>query len=135
MMMTVPSLTGAAAVKALEVYRRGRRNLDDSVFYSSEDSLRARNKEAAGVVSMQDKGQTEQTQTVTLSKEAGGNSMHDKRQTTEQVGAGTEEPRPPPSGQQSSQDSEEAHLGRCCISAPPNEKPRRRYQRRELACK
>ena len=104
------------------------------MYFSSEDSVRARKKEAAGDVSMQDKEQNEQTETGILSKEAGDTSMHDKKQTTDQVREGTEEPRPP-SGQQISQNSKEAHPSRCWNSPPLNETPRRRYQRRELACK
>ena len=126
---------GSSSSQAMEVDSLGRRNHDDSMYSSSENSVRARKKEAAGDVSMQGKEQNEQTETVILSKEAGDTSMHDKKQTTDQVREGTEEPRPPPSGQQSSQNSKEAHPSRCWNSPPLNEIPRRRYQRRGLACK
>ena len=107
----------------MEVDRRGRRNHDDSMYSSSEDSVRTRKQEAAGDVSMQDKEQTEQTETGALSQEAADRSNRDKQQTTQQVGAGTGEPQPPSSGQQNSENSEEAHPSWCCNSASPNGKP------------
>ena len=80
-------------------------------------------KEAAVDVSMQDKEQTEQTETGALSQEAADRSNCDKQQTIQQVGAGTGEPQPPSSGQQNSEDPEEAHPGWFWNSASPNEKP------------
>ena len=52
----------------MEVDRRGRRNHDDSMCSSSEDSVRTRKQEAAVDVSMQDTEQTEQTETEALSR-------------------------------------------------------------------
>ena len=114
---------GSSSSQTMEVHRQGRRNHDDSMYSSSEDSVRPRKQEAAGDVSMQDKGQTEQTETGALSQEVADRSIRDKRQTTEQVGAGSEELQPPSSGQQNSENSEEAHPSWCCNSASPTEKP------------
>ena len=80
-------------------------------------------KEAAVDVSMQDKEQTEQTETGALPQEAADRSNCDKQHTIQQVGAGTGEPQPPSSGQQNSEDPEEAHPGWFWNSASPHEKP------------
>ena len=57
------------------------------MYSSSEDSVRTRKQEAAGDVSMQDKEQTEETETGALSQEAADRSNRDKQQTTQQVGS------------------------------------------------
>ena len=84
---------GSSSSQPVKVDRRERRNHDDSMYSSPEDSVRSRKKEAAGDVSMQDKEQTEQTETGALSQETADRSIRDKQQTTEQAGSGTEEPR------------------------------------------
>ena len=60
---------GSSSSQAMEVDSVWRRNHDDSMYLSSEDSVRARKKEAAGDVSMLDKEQNEQTEIGILSKE------------------------------------------------------------------
>ena len=54
--------------QAMEVDSFWRRKHDDIVYFSSEDSVRARKKEAAGDVSVLDKEQNEQTETGIHSK-------------------------------------------------------------------